>query len=78
MIDSIVRAQIVQEMLIQFGKRIRKVNNNGTKITLGNLTVQILLPTEDSRYVLDVTDTQSGEYIGEFRTVKELYDALTH
>lgn len=77
MIPSIVRARIISQMLDLFGKRIKQVNAAGTKIILGQLTVQVLLPTEDGQYVLDVTDTKTGEFIGEFNSVQKLYATLT-
>lgn len=77
MIPCVVRAQIVQDLLNTFGNRIKAVHHTGTKAILGNLTVYITTPTEVCKTILTLYDTKTKILIGEYSSVKEMYDALT-
>lgn len=77
MITTIVRAKIIQEMVILFGNRIKNIAHDGTKVVLGNLTAYITIPTEECKTILTLYDTKSKILIGEYDSVKSMYDALT-
>jgi hypothetical protein len=77
MIPSVVRAQIVQDLLNKFGTRIKAVHHTGTQAILGNLTVYITTPTENCKTILTLHDTKTKILIGEYDSVQKMYDALT-